>query len=41
MSVDIILPKIGFPKNEAVRAEWLVANGAEVREWAPLYASPN
>jgi pyruvate/2-oxoglutarate dehydrogenase complex dihydrolipoamide acyltransferase (E2) component len=38
MSVEIILPKIGFAMNDAVLAEWLVADGAAVTEGAPLYA---
>jgi len=38
MSVEIILPKIGFAMNDAVLAEWLVADGAPVSEGAPLYA---
>jgi pyruvate/2-oxoglutarate dehydrogenase complex dihydrolipoamide acyltransferase (E2) component len=38
MSVEIILPKIGFAMNDAVLAEWLVADGGEVTEGAPLYA---
>ncbi len=38
MSVEIILPKIGFAMNDAVLAEWLVADGGEVTEGAPLYS---
>lgn len=38
MTTDIILPKIGFAMNEAVLSEWLVADGAEVTEGAPLYS---
>ncbi len=38
MSTEIILPKIGFAMNEAVLAEWLVADGAEVVAGAPLYS---
>lgn len=37
MAMDIILPKIGFSMNEAVLAEWLVADGGEVKEGDPLY----
>jgi pyruvate/2-oxoglutarate dehydrogenase complex dihydrolipoamide acyltransferase (E2) component len=35
--VDILLPKIGFAMNEAVLAEWLVADGGTVTEGEPLY----
>jgi pyruvate/2-oxoglutarate dehydrogenase complex dihydrolipoamide acyltransferase (E2) component len=38
MSVEIILPKIGFAMNDAVLAEWLVADGGEVTEGTPLYS---
>ncbi len=38
MSVDIILPKIGFAMNDAVLSEWLAADGAAVTEGAPLYS---
>lgn len=38
MSVEIILPKIGFAMNDAVLAEWLVADGGEVAEGTPLYS---
>jgi|UniRef100_UPI0035CB1375 pyruvate/2-oxoglutarate dehydrogenase complex dihydrolipoamide acyltransferase (E2) component len=37
MATDIILPKIGFSMTEGVLAEWLVADGATVREGDPLY----
>ena len=37
MATEIILPKIGFSMNEAVLAEWLVADGGEVSEGDPLY----
>ncbi|SES19434.1 biotin/lipoyl-containing protein [Sphingobium sp. YR768] len=37
MATDIILPKIGFSMNDAVLAEWLVANGGEIKEGDPLY----
>src|SRR3546814_2814632 len=32
MSTQILLPKIGFSMNEGTIAEWLVADGAEVRQ---------
>jgi pyruvate/2-oxoglutarate dehydrogenase complex dihydrolipoamide acyltransferase (E2) component len=38
MSVEIILPKIGFAMNDAVLAEWLVTDGGEVTEGTPLYS---
>jgi pyruvate/2-oxoglutarate dehydrogenase complex dihydrolipoamide acyltransferase (E2) component len=37
MATEIILPKIGFSMSEGVLAEWLVADGAQVTEGAPLY----
>ena len=37
MSTEIILPKLGFSMTEAVLAEWLVADGGEVKEGDPLY----
>jgi pyruvate/2-oxoglutarate dehydrogenase complex dihydrolipoamide acyltransferase (E2) component len=37
MATEIILPKIGFSMNEAVLAEWLVADGGEIKEGDPLY----
>ena len=38
MSQDIILPKIGFSMTTATFVEWLVADGADVKEDEPLYA---
>lgn len=38
MSTQVILPKIGFSMNEGTLAEWLVADGAAVKEGQPLYA---
>lgn len=38
MSFEILLPKIGFSMNEAVFAEWLVPDGATVKEGDPLYS---
>jgi len=35
--MDILLPKLGFAMNEAVLAEWLVADGYQVNEGQPLY----
>ena len=34
---EIILPKLGFSMNEGVLVEWLVADGAPVREGEPLF----
>jgi pyruvate/2-oxoglutarate dehydrogenase complex dihydrolipoamide acyltransferase (E2) component len=36
MSTEILLPKLGFSMNEGVLAEWLAADGAEVKEGEPL-----
>ena len=38
MATDILLPKIGFSMNEGVLAEWLVADGAQVKEGQPLFS---
>ena len=38
MSTDIVLPKIGFSMNEGTIAEWLAADGAEVKQGQPLYS---
>lgn len=38
MSVQVLLPKIGFSMNEGILTEWLVADGAAVKEGEPLYA---
>lgn len=37
MATEILLPKIGFSMIEAQIAEWLVADGAAVREGDPLF----
>lgn len=37
MTTPIILPKLGFSMEEGTLAEWLVADGADVREGEPLY----
>ena len=37
MAFDILLPKLGFSMNEGTLAEWLVANGGEVKEGEPLF----
>lgn len=38
MPTQVLLPKIGFSMNEGEIAEWLVEDGAEVKEGQPLYA---
>jgi pyruvate/2-oxoglutarate dehydrogenase complex dihydrolipoamide acyltransferase (E2) component len=38
MTVEIILPKLGFSMNEGELTEWLAADGAPVKEGEPLYA---
>lgn len=38
MATEILLPKIGFSMTEGVLAEWLVADGAAVKEGEPLFA---
>ncbi|MCX7282733.1 MAG: lipoyl domain-containing protein [Novosphingobium sp.] len=37
MAVEVVLPKLGFSMNEGQIAEWLVADGAEVKEGDPLF----
>ncbi|NWK98281.1 dihydrolipoamide acyltransferase [Sphingobium lactosutens] len=38
MATEIILPKLGFSMNEGTLAEWLVADGGEVKAGEPLFA---
>lgn len=38
MAVEILLPKIGFSMNEGQIAEWLVQDGAAVKEGDPLFS---
>lgn len=38
MSVEILLPKLGFSMNEGELAEWLVADGGPVTEGEPLFS---
>ena len=38
MTMQILLPKLGFSVNEAQLVEWMVADGAEVAKGDPLYA---
>ena len=37
MATEIILPKLGFSMDEAILSEWLVSDGAEVKEGEPLF----
>lgn len=41
MSQDILLPKVGFSMTDAKFVEWLVDDGAEVKEGDPLFAIEN
>jgi pyruvate/2-oxoglutarate dehydrogenase complex dihydrolipoamide acyltransferase (E2) component len=38
MVTQVLFPKIGFSMEEGTLAEWLVADGAAVKEGDPLYA---
>ena len=38
MSVQILLPKLGFSMADATLNEWLAEDGAQVSEGQPLYA---
>jgi pyruvate/2-oxoglutarate dehydrogenase complex dihydrolipoamide acyltransferase (E2) component len=38
MSMQILLPKLGFSVNEANLVEWIVADGASVAKGDPLYS---
>ncbi len=38
MTMQILLPKLGFSVNEANLVEWMVADGASVAKGDPLYA---
>ena len=38
MIMQVLFPKIGFSMEEGTLAEWLVADGAAVKEGEPLYA---
>ena len=35
---EVLLPKLGFSMNEATLVEWLVPDGAAVKQGQPLYA---
>lgn len=36
--MEVCMPRLGFSMEEGKLVEWLVADGAEVAEGAPLYA---
>ncbi|MDB5583894.1 MAG: dihydrolipoamide acyltransferase [Bradyrhizobium sp.] len=38
MTVQVLLPKIGFSMNEGELVEWLVPDGGQAVEGEPLYA---
>jgi pyruvate/2-oxoglutarate dehydrogenase complex dihydrolipoamide acyltransferase (E2) component len=38
MTTQVLLPKLGFSMNEGTLAEWLIADGASVKEGEALYA---
>jgi len=38
VSTEVLVPKLGFSMNEGVLSQWLVQDGAEVKEGEPLYA---
>ena len=38
MSTQILLPKLGFSMNVGSLSQWLIADGAAVKEGEPLYA---
>lgn len=38
MTMQILLPQLGFSVNEAHLAEWMVADGASVAKGDPLYS---
>lgn len=37
MATEILLPKLGFSMNEGTLAEWMFADGEEVKEGEILY----
>ena len=38
MTTQVLMPKIGFSMEEGTLAEWLLGDGAEVREGQALYS---
>ena len=37
VSSEVVFPKLGFSMDEGVIAEWLVADGAAIKEGQPIY----
>lgn len=37
MTAEVLFPKLGFSMNEGTIAEWLVSDGAVVKEGQPMY----
>lgn len=37
MTSEVLFPKLGFSMNEGTIAEWLVSDGAVVKEGQPMY----
>jgi len=38
VSSEVLFPKLGFSMNEGIIAEWLVQDGAAVKEGQPIYS---
>lgn len=38
MTTQVLMPKLGFSMNEGTISEWLVDDGADVKEGEALYA---
>lgn len=38
MSVEVILPKLGFSMSEGTLSDWMIADGQQVEAGAPLYS---
>jgi pyruvate/2-oxoglutarate dehydrogenase complex dihydrolipoamide acyltransferase (E2) component len=38
MSTQVLFPKIGFSMEEGTLSEWLLTDGAEVKQGQPLYS---
>lgn len=37
MATEVLIPKLGFSMNEGEVKEWLVEDGADIKEGQPLY----
>ena len=37
MSIEVLLPKLGFSMNEGLVSEWLVADGATIAAGQPIF----